>query len=107
MSDLPRELAAVAQIVGREAALDLAAALGGQDVYIPAGRNLRDDHPLVPVLGADAALKLAAALAGNRLYIPFARRALVKRLAARGRTSREIAAALGLSTATVRRYRRG
>ena len=106
MSGLPKELEAVAEVVGRDAALDLAEALGGQNVYIPRPNTLCSQHPLVKAMGEVAATRLATRCTGEAFYVPKARRALVGRLAAQGRTSAEIAAALNLSVSAVRRYRR-
>ena len=106
MSDLPKELAAIAEIVGRDKALDLAEAFGGQRIYIPRPAGLGGANPLVVALGDKLALSVAERCAGTTICVPFARRALVLRLTAQGLTAREIAVRLHMGLATVRQYRR-
>lgn len=104
--DLPKALVEVAEIVGRDAALDLAQACGGQRIYVPRPEALSEDGPLVRALGREDGVRIAAAMAGSRLQVPRARRALVKRLAARGVSTAEIASSLNMDLSTASRYRR-
>ena len=105
MSGLPRELQAVAEIVGRDAALDLAEAWGGQRIYIPRPAGLGAAHPLVITLGNASAVKLAERCAGTTICVPLARQALVRRLSSQGLSATDIAARLQITVGTVRKYR--
>ena len=105
MTELPGVLADIAEIVGRDAALALALALGGQSIHVPRPGGLHPDHPLFKALGG-AAEDIAAHYAGESLYIPHARRILVLHLSGQGRTAREIAGMLGISPRAVRQHRR-
>ena len=104
--DLPGGLAEVAAIIGRDGALDLAEAWGGQRIYVPKPAGLGGANPLVQTLGNRLAMKLAERLAGDRLQIPRARRALVNRLVERGMSVPDAARRLGLDLSTAYRYRR-
>lgn len=104
--DLPGALAEIAEIVGRDAALGLALAMGGQQLHVPHASRLEYWHPLCCAIGRENAIKLAGAMCGEKVYLPRARRALVVHLAARGMPTGAIARALGLSTSAVSRYRR-
>ena len=107
---LPGALAEIAEAAGREAALEIALAHGGEDAFhIPRPERLARDraHPLIALVGRTAALAIARRCGGGPVYIPRARLALVAHLAQQGLTTAEIAGRLGLSRRTARRYRRG
>lgn len=101
---LPGVLGTVAELAGREAALVLALARGGAEFHVPgsvrrAARRLR-----AAGLDGAAAAALARRFRGEKLYIPRARRALAVHLAGQRLASREIAARLGITERTARRY---
>ena len=101
-ADLPGVLDEIADIAGRDAALDLAATFGGSTLHVPApGRVHR--HALCHVLGDERARQVAERFQGEQVYIPQARRASVLRLRSQGLSRREIAKRLGVSDRTVRR----
>ena len=106
---LPGVLGEVEAAVGREVALELALQFGGRDLHIPSPDYLlsHPGHPLVRAWGPETAVTLATALGSGPIYVPWARRDLVLHLAGAGRSTREIAARLRVSVATVRRYKRG
>ena len=101
---LPGVLAEIEELVGREKALDLALALGGQSIHVPRAENMASDHPLAVALGGHAAT-VARRHAGECLYVPMARRELVVHLTAEGKGTADIAAILRISKSAVRRYR--
>ena len=105
MSDLPKELEAIAEVVGRDAALDLAEAWGGQRIYVPRPAGLGGANPLVQTLGDRLAAKVAKHFAGTTICVPLARRALVQRLSSQGLPAADIAARLKMTLGTVRKYR--
>jgi len=110
---LPGVLAEVAEVAGLKAALELAAARGGNRAYIPAGCG--DDHWLVRAVGREAADAICAHFAvpsGIEIEIPrgpTGRQAQLYRDLARmigeSRSSSEITRALGISRRTVTRHR--
>ena len=107
MAPLPGVLAEIAEVAGRNVALEIALAHGGKDdFYIPHPDRLAPDHPLVVLVGGEAARTIARRCGGGSVYIPRARRALVLYLAEQGCSTGEIAARLGLARRTARRYRR-
>lgn len=69
---LTGELAAIAEVIGVAKALQLAAALGGDDVYFAKRPN--PDNPVVKAIGKESALKLAdyagSGSTGGTLYVP-------------------------------------
>lgn len=85
MSDLPRSVQEIAEVIGRERALFLIGSLprayssghaAGQPIlYIP--KSLRPDHPLVRTLGWTDAQKLVKAFGGEILQ-PCACTAIIK-----------------------------
>ena len=104
---LPPLLAELAQVLGLRAALALAEAFGGQQIYVPRAPGKR--HRIVKAIGAEAAALLARHYAGNRLDMPFAhahsraiRNAQMAKMAGQlGRA--ETAKRLGMHTRSVRR----
>lgn len=106
MSDLPKELVAVAEIVGWDLALDLAVALGGRRVYLGRAESLGDDHPIVSVIGITAATTLARRIGGHNIQVPRARRWAARHLAALGHSPREVSRRLNLDLSTTYRYLR-
>jgi len=110
---LPGVLAEVAEVAGLKAALELAAARGGNRAYIPSCCG--DDHWLVRAVGRAAADAICAHFAvpsGIEIDIPrgpTGRQAQyyrdLARLIGEGRSSSEITQALGISRRTVTRHR--
>lgn len=114
MTDLPGVLATIAEVAGRGAALQVAAAKGGSEkVYVPNPARLRDDHWLVTAVGLEVACKIAAAIGGGRVDIPlgpFARKTnLVNRAIdqaiAQGKSSAVAAHLAGVHQRTARRHK--
>lgn len=99
-------LADIEEIAGREAALELALALGGQSVHIPRPGKLTALHPLAAAVGPGVAAVIAERHNGETLYVPRARGALVRHLAAQGLATRAIAVKLGISVRGVQQHRR-
>ena len=108
---LPAVLAEIAEVAGLEAALALAGARGGTEIYVPPA--VEPDHWLVEATGRAAAEAICRHFAGNghgcRLEIPLgpkgaaARlRRQVDRMIAAGKSEREIALATGYSGRGVR-----
>ena len=104
VSDLPGVLAEIAEIAGRDAAMELALKLGGEALYVPRPARLDPDHRLVVVVGFEASVRIAERFQGETIDVPLARRELALWMAARGATRREIARRLGRQVRTVRRY---
>ena len=102
---LPGVLAEIAEIAGRDAALKLALAQGGNSIHVPQPEHIQLGHPLCEAMGLTPARKVARQFAGESLYIPMARRALAKHLCGQGVPVAEVAGKLGISKSAVRRYR--
>jgi len=105
---LPGALADIAAVAGHQAAVSVALALGGQELYIPtpAWLSLHPEyaHPLKPHVDAGAFAALTEHLGGSAVYIPIATRACAVHLAALGHATADIAARLRISTSVARRY---
>ncbi len=113
---LPAVLAEIAEAAGLDAARAIAAAKGGQTVYIP--HRAREGHWLTDLVGLTAAQQICAHFAapsaggraaGQRVLIPMARvRAgeVMMRAIEAGGSANRIAATTGRHERTVRRYRR-
>ncbi|MGO4735959.1 helix-turn-helix domain-containing protein [Bosea sp. 2KB_26] len=116
--DLPPLLAEIAGVAGIEAALAIASAKGGQEVFVVA--RLRPENWLVQAVGIGKAQALSDHFCSGRsrqkLVIPLGpagsylaerrRRARsMAEAAARGASANEIASAAGVTTRTVRRFR--
>ena len=104
-SPLPGILAEIEEIAGRDAAIALALALGGESLYVPRPNNVCPGHRLVDAVGVAAARAIAAHHQGETIDVPLARRALARHLAETGARPSEIARRLGISIKTARRYR--
>lgn len=115
VNQLPGILAEIANIAGEDAALAVAAARGGTQVYIPPVPDR--DHWLTRLVGHPAAKEIADRLTcgvgGMRVDLPMgpkgaaARlRAKVDRMLRENRSERDIALATGYSARSVRRRRR-
>ena len=104
---LPEKLAEIAEVAGREAALDLALHMRGTRLHVPSPANLGADHPLARAVGLIAARLIADRFKGESIYVPKANRALVRHLHARGVAAGDIAARLGITKSAVWRYRQG
>ncbi|MEC9342670.1 MAG: helix-turn-helix domain-containing protein [Pseudomonadota bacterium] len=108
---LPSVLAEIAEVAGLDAALKMAEARGGTEIYIPAA--VGDDHWLTKTVGREAAERICEHFTGSgpgcRLELPLGPagsaakiRAKVDRLIAQGKSEREIALATGYSGRGVR-----
>jgi hypothetical protein len=115
MNQLPGILADIADIAGEDAALAVAAARGGTQIYIPPSPDR--DHWLSRLVGQQAAREIADRLTcgvgGMRVDLPMgpkgaaARlRSKVDRMIRENRSERDIALATGYSSRSVRRRRR-
>jgi len=111
---LPGVLAEIAAVAGEAAAFAISARVGGTRVYIPAKAD--EDHWLTEAVGPQAAAKICATLGGDRHVIPLAaggaypsmRREIarhVHKLDQAGKSSAEIARAVGLTQRAVHRHR--
>jgi hypothetical protein len=114
MTQLPGILAEIADIAGEDAALAVAAARGGTQVYIPPSPDR--EHWLSRLCGQPAAKaiadRLTCGVGGMRVDLPLgpkgaaARlRAKVDRMIRENRSERDIALATGYSSRSVRRRR--
>ncbi|HEX7128301.1 MAG TPA: helix-turn-helix domain-containing protein [Thermodesulfobacteriota bacterium] len=94
-------------LLGPAAAAALAAAFGGQRLYIP--KAPRRDHPLVRALGLEAARQLAAQYGGTTLEVPHPRGSAdqIRALAREGLTRAAIARRVGCSVRHVYRVLAG
>lgn len=111
---LPALLAEIAQVAGLDAALKLAEARGGTEIYVPA--EAPAGHWLAETVGLEAAAAICAHFTGSgpgcRLELPngpagsFAQiRRKVDRMIAEGKSEREIALACGYTGRGVRMRR--
>ena len=98
---LPGVLAEIADVAGRDAAIEIAVALGGRRLYLP--RTGRPPPALTRIAG-DRARLFAARYAGETIDIPLAHRAVARYLARRGFGTAAIAARLGIAQRTAQRY---
>lgn len=113
MTHLPGVLAEIAEIAGEDAALKIAEARGGTNIYLPPVPGA--DHWLSELLGHDVALTIAARLTCGfpmRLDVPCGptsiaarTRAKADRMIAEGRSEAEIVRETGYSGRTIRRRR--
>ena len=114
LSWLPALLAEIAQVAGLDAALKLAEARGGTEIYIPA--QATDGHWLVETVGSEAAAAICAHFEGGgrgtRIELPlgpvgtFAQvRRKVDRMIAEDKSESEIALACGYTGRGVRMRR--
>jgi len=112
MTDLPGVLAEIADIAGEDAALAVAAARGGTQIYIPPAPDR--DHWLSRLVGLQAAKaiadRLTCGVGGMRVELPLgpkghaARvRAKVDRMIQDNRSERDIALATGYTIRGVRK----
>lgn len=113
MSDLPGTLAEIAAVAGEDAALAIAAARGGTQIYIPPAPDR--DHWLSRLVGHKAALaiadRLTCGVGGMRVELPLGPKGAAARLRAKvdrmiqdGEASeRDIARATGYTIRGVRR----
>lgn len=78
---LPGRLQAIADAAGLDAAMAIAREFGGQRLYLPALKTLRQrrQHPLVGLLGLERALKVVETIGGFGEYfdVPTARNELI------------------------------
>lgn len=108
----PELLRRVAEIAGQQAGLDLAAAYGGTDIYIPLPQKIGESHELALVMGLAAARQVARELGGfgTVVSVPMGprsprnlRRVAVARMTNEGFDQASIARALKCSRKTVMR----
>jgi len=104
-SGLPGVLAEIEAVAGRNAALSLALAHGGEEIYICA-RGARARQMALTVGSAAAWAAIVANFAGETVHIPLARHALVRQLADEGHNTAQIPRRLQITGGPVRRYRR-
>ncbi len=104
---LPGILREIAEIAGLQAAVDLCVAARGKLLYIPEGRRLTKDHPLVGAVGWRSARLIAKALGGQDYLIPTARPVLrayrARLLRQAGYTTAQIAMILDMARGNVKR----
>jgi len=108
--DLPPTLELVVNEVSEEAALRLARAFGGREVYMAS--NPGPDHPLTHALGKADAVSVSRVLGPGHVLIPFgpysalsARKRAIREGLASGLSAREIVRRVGCCERTVRRHR--
>lgn len=116
--DLPPLLAEIAEVAGLDAALAIAEAKGGQEVFIVS--RLRPDNWLVQAVGAERAERISAHFCSGRyrqkLAIPFGpkgsylaeRRRTARAMAdalSSGASANEMARAAGVTNRSARRFR--
>ncbi|MBF0192871.1 MAG: hypothetical protein HQL99_17295 [Magnetococcales bacterium] len=65
--DLPSSLEEIAEVIGREGALQLVNACGGTRIFVP--RKLRVQHKLVTMLGFEQARRLSHHFGGETLTV--------------------------------------
>lgn len=112
MTKLPLVIAEIERVAGREAALKLSLARGGQTIYTP--YEAKEGHWLTQLVGLEAARKICehyrVGNTGARLLIPIARQALQRQTMEeqleRGASATEAAAASGMHERTAYRSRR-
>ena len=104
-ADLPGVLDEIADIAGRDAALDLAAAFGGSTLHVPAPGRVHS-HALAHVLGDQRARQVAERFQGDVVYVPKCRRAVARRMRSQGRSTRDIASVMGVSRRAVQQMLR-
>ncbi|WP_160296751.1 helix-turn-helix domain-containing protein [Sphingomonas sp. ERG5] len=113
---LPAILADIADVAGEDAALAIAAARGGTQVYFPPVPS--DDHWLSKLIGHEAALavcdRLTCGVGPLRADVPLGpagraakAREMVDTMLREGRSERDIALATGYTTRGVRMRRAG
>lgn len=105
---LPDVLDQIAETLGEAFALEVAARLGGTEIWLKADPGAEDR--VVQALGMDKARRLAAALGTGKLLVPMAagadrarRHARIASLRAAGRPIHEVARAAGVHERTVYR----
>lgn len=113
-SKLPGILANIADVIGEDGALALAAASGGTRIHIPA--RVRSDHWLARTVGIGAARKLSRyfAVGGGRnaqgrgasVEIPMAKHRRIADVAStEGLSARQAALRVGVTARTIHRHR--
>ena len=105
---LPGVLAEIEEVAGREVAVALSLAYGGDWLHVPKASYLaaHPEHRLIAWLGAEAAALVAGRMAGGIIYVPLARRDCARHLARQGMPVHTIADRLRVTTSSVRRYLR-
>lgn len=114
MMELPAVLAQIANVAGEDAALAIAEARGGTQIYIPPAPG--PDHWLSKLVGREAATAIAKELTDEigsiRIDLPLGpaghnakMRAKLDAMIAEGRSERDIALSTRYSARTIRRRR--
>lgn len=107
MTTLPGILSSIAAAAGEEAALAIAKARGGTQIYVPPEPEA--DHWLSQLVGHEAAIaigqRLTWGVAGVRVVVPLATGPRIDRLIDAGLSERAIALETGSTIRTVRRRR--
>ena len=117
MMRLPGILSEIADVAGEHAAIAIAQARGGTQVYFPPVPA--DDHWICRLIGKTAAMRvcdqMTAGVGPRRVDVPLGptgnvadmtkKRATVDRMIIAGRSERDIALATGYTTRQVRRRR--
>lgn len=104
-------LAVVERCCGRDAVERLVSAVGGREVCIPS--DPREHHIVSHILGLDGARRVAREFGWGNVEVPLGAASSARKLQtaahaliAAGKSNFEVAGALGITTRTVRRYRR-
>lgn len=104
---LPGVLAEIADVAGRDVALKVALAHGGDDGWdVPRNLEQPTGQALADLVGDQAARAIIGRFGGEALSVPLARRALVVHLYKLGLNTTEVADNLSITRRTARRYRR-
>ncbi|MBN9334697.1 helix-turn-helix domain-containing protein [Devosia sp.] len=112
MSGLPQVIAEIAEVAGPDAAWALAAARGGQQVFIPA--TVKPGHWLADLVGLEAAEKICGHFSangrGDTILIPMAtlarKREAIARALSGGAKIDQAAGMAGVHRRTVFRHKR-
>ncbi|MBF0399976.1 MAG: hypothetical protein HQL90_04340 [Magnetococcales bacterium] len=68
VSVLPYSFKNIEEVIGRECAIKLVNAFGGNNISIP--KAMHSDHRIAVVIGYESAIKLAGHFGGETIYIP-------------------------------------
>lgn len=107
----PNLIRQIADIAGEDAAKAIAESRGGQEnVYFPMPDKLSDSHWLSKIVGLELAKKICQQITG-KIQVPMyscvkSDADAIIRMTAEGKSQNFIASELGISTRTVRRWRR-
>ncbi|WP_372069751.1 hypothetical protein P7L75_01385 (plasmid) [Tistrella mobilis] len=109
MAGASQALRDIAELIGDDLAMRLAASRGGQTWYVPRPDRLRPDHWLIDLLGQEAALALCQRYGPGDMEIPSGyyvhAAARAREIGAAAGSTREIAARYGVTERWVRMCR--